>query len=200
MNSRAFLVFQGPLAKQLPLWDGWGEGIRGFGLGSLAAIIGEAGAISNYATVSKLWKRLGLAVIGGERQRKKTDKEAAIEHGYNPSRRSVMWNVGQSLFKAQSQRMDKETEEVLRAAGPYRVVYDTYKAEREATMVEVCSGCKGEGKTKGEDGKRVKCRNCGGSGGPAPWGMSPRHRHNAATRYMEKRFVRDLWRAWRDCG
>ncbi len=146
-------------AKKLPVWS-WGEEIRGFGVGSLAAIVGECGNISNYSTVSKLWKRLGLAVIRGERQSKKSDVELAIEHGYSPSRRAVMWNVGQAIFKSQSQRTDKETGEILREAGVYRQVYDKRK-EYELGRVE----------TKG-------------------------HAHNRATRYMEKRFVKDLWKAW----
>lgn len=53
------------LAKQLPVWTAWGEGVRAFGARSLAVIVGEAGDLSNYATHSKLWKRMGLAVMDG---------------------------------------------------------------------------------------------------------------------------------------
>ena len=91
-------------------------------------IIGEAGDLSNYGTVSRLWKRLGLAVINGERQRKKTSAEDAIAHGYNPRRRAEVWScVGDPLFKHQSGRTDKETGLVLRDPGPYRIVYDRAK-------------------------------------------------------------------------
>jgi len=113
-------------AKSLPIAP-WVEGVRGMGMGSLAAIVGECGDLSNYSTVSKLWKRMGLAVVNGERQRRVAGAEA-IEHGYSPSRRSVMWNVGQSILKAQSARIDKETAEVLRPAGVYREFYDAIKA------------------------------------------------------------------------
>lgn len=91
------------LARGLPVWDAWGAGQLGFGELSLAAIIGEAGDLSNYATVSRLWKRMGLAVINGERQRKVLSKEDAILHGYNPERRSVVWNIGECLIKAQKE-------------------------------------------------------------------------------------------------
>ena len=116
-------------AQSLPVWGTWAQDVAGFGPLGLAVVIGEAGDLSNYQTVSKLWKRLGLAVIDGERQRKKADPEAAIAHGYNPHRRAEIWScVGDPLFKHQSARVDKETGLVLRDPGPYRIVYDRAKA------------------------------------------------------------------------
>ncbi len=116
------------MAQSMPVWA-WGKDIAGFGPLGLAVIIGEAGDLSNYATVSRLWKRLGLAVINGERQRKKASAEDAIAHGYNPRRRAEVWScVGDPLFKHQSARVDKETGLVLRDPGPYRIVYDRAKA------------------------------------------------------------------------
>jgi hypothetical protein len=150
------------VAKTLPVAK-WVEGIKGFGIGSLAAVIGEAGDLSNYPTHSHLWKRLGLAVIDGGRQRMVPGADA-LAHGYSPSRRSVVWNIGQCVFKAQSPRVDKETGEVKVEAGEYRKLYDARK-EYEMGRVE----------TKG-------------------------HAHNRAMRYMEKKLMRDLWKAWRVCG
>lgn len=120
-------------AKMLPIVE-WVNGIKGLGIGSLAALVGEAGDIGSYQSHSHLWKRMGLAVIGGERQRRVAGADA-IEHGYSPSRRSIMWNVGQCVFKAQSQRVDKETGEVKSEAGFYRKVYDARK-EYELPRVE----------------------------------------------------------------
>lgn len=115
-------------AQSLPVWNYWARGIAGFGPLGLAVVIGEAGDLWNYQTVSKLWKRLGLAVIDGERQRRKTDPEAAIAHGYNPHRRAEIWScIGDPLFKHQSARVDKETGLILREPGPYRIVYDRAK-------------------------------------------------------------------------
>lgn len=147
-------------AKTLPVAQ-WVDGIKGFGIASLAAVIGEAGDLSNYPTHSHLWKRLGLAVIDGGRQRLMPGADAII-HGYSPGRRSVVWNVGQCVFKAQSQRVDKETGEVKTEAGEYRKLYD---ARKEYELPRV-------------DGKKA-------------------HAHNRATRYMEKKLMRDLWKAWR---
>lgn len=136
------------LARSLPV-AGWVESTRGLGLAGVAAIIGECGDLSAYSNPAKLWKRMGLAVMGdGSRQRRVPGLEA-IEHGYAPARRAVVWNVGACMIKA---------------GGPYREVYETrkaYEVERDPTI------------TKG-------------------------HAHNRAKRYMEKRIIRDLWRAWRD--
>jgi hypothetical protein len=133
------------LAKSLPVAP-YVESVRGVGLASLAAIVGEAGDLSHYSTVAKLWKRLGLAVMPDGTRQRRIGGDAAIEHGYSPARRSVMWNVGACIVKA---------------GGPLKDVYDArkaYEAERVAT--------------KG-------------------------HAHNRAQRYVEKRFARDLWVAWR---
>ena len=51
----------------------------------------------NYPNPAKLFKRFGVAVFLGERQRKHKDKEMAAINGYSPKRRSVLWNVQNSL-------------------------------------------------------------------------------------------------------
>lgn len=79
---------------------------------NLAAIIGECGEIAGYRNPSCLWKRMGLAVIDGGRQRKVADAEQAIVHGYNPQRRAVAFLLGDCLIRANS---------------PYKAVYDARK-------------------------------------------------------------------------
>lgn len=106
------------LARQLPAWKEFGEDVRGFGATSLGVIVAEAGDLSNYPTIAKLWKRMGLAVMGGVRQGglgKNAGKEAWIEHGYNPLRRSRMWNIGDAMIKGNRD-------------GVYRTVYLERKA------------------------------------------------------------------------
>ena len=73
-------------------------------------------------------------------------------------------------------------------------MYDEYKARKEAEIVSECMGCKGTGRIT----PKTKCRNCEGRGVDAPWGASLGHRHNAATRYVEKRLIRHLWVQWRE--
>lgn len=136
------------LAKALPVAP-WIQGVRGVGMASLAAIVGEAGDLSAYSNPAKLWKRLGLAVMPDGTRQRRVSGDAALDHGYSPARRSVVWNIGACIVKA---------------GGPLKLIYDARKAyelERVAT--------------KG-------------------------HAHNRAQRYVEKRFVRDLWIAWRRAG
>lgn len=157
------------LAKSLPAWA-WGEAVRGFGAASLAVIVGEAGDLSAYASHSKLWKRMGLAVIGGTRQGgllKTASKEAWIAHGYSRVRRSRMWNIGACLVKSGEH---------------YRQVYlhrkDYERANAEAAGLIVAPAAKIPAKRQAEF-------------------MSDGHIHRRAQRYTEKRLLRDLWRAWR---
>ncbi len=89
------------LAKELPIYP-YAESVHGFGALSLAQIVAEAGDLANYATHQRLWKRMGLAVVEGERQRKTTNKELAETMGYDPERRSIMFNIGDCLVRAKN--------------------------------------------------------------------------------------------------
>lgn len=134
------------LVKPLPL-AAWVAGVKGVGQLMLAQLLGETGDPAQYRNRSCFQKRLGLAVINGGRQRRVAGAEA-LDHGYNAERRSLVWNIGTGMLKAQGKGDD---------ALYYRKVYDERKAmERE--RVET-------------DG----------------------HAHNRAKRYMEKRFIRDLY-------
>lgn len=158
------------LAASLPVWRSFGEGVRGFGARSLAVIIGEAGDLAAYANPGKLWKRMGLAVFDGVRQGgllKTASKEEWIAHGYNRQRRSHMFVIGDVLVKT---------------TGPYREVYLTRKQYERAKAAErgltVAPAAKIPAKRKAEF-------------------ISDGHIHHRAQRYMEKRLLRDLWKAWR---
>lgn len=141
------------LGKRLPVAH-LAEEIRGVGTLALAKIAAECGDLSAYEKgVSGVWKRAGLAVIDGERQRKKADAEKALEHGYSPARHAVFWNIGEALLKAQG---------TGEAAGPYRRVYDARKAYELARGQPLIAA------------------------------------HKRAARYMLKRLLRDVWRAWRE--
>jgi hypothetical protein len=104
------------MVRKLSLWTGWAKDVRGLGELSLASLIGEANApIGDYRSVSGLWKRMGLAVIDGERQRKITG-DAALVHGYSPQRRAVAYVLATNLMRSQG------------PGGPYRAIYDARKA------------------------------------------------------------------------
>lgn len=115
------------MAGELPV-AAFVKGVRGFGMGSLAAIVGEAGDLSRYPTVAGVWKRMGLAVINGERQRKCVDADKAIIHGYSPDRRAVMWVIADAMAKHQRTRIDKETGAVKREADLYGKYLEGEKA------------------------------------------------------------------------
>lgn len=158
------------LAKSLPVWSTFGEGIKGFGARSLAVIVGEAGDLSLYANPAKLWKRMGLAVMNGVRQgglRKTASAEDWIAHGYNAKRRSFMFVIGDVLVKNQND---------------YRAVYlarkDFERAKAHAAGLTVAPAAKIPEKRKHEF-------------------MSDGHVHRRAQRYMEKRLLRNLRSAWR---
>ena len=126
--------------------------VRGFGIASLGAIVGEAGDLSKYPTAGHLWKRMGLALVDGKRQGAPGKNASAgdwIAHGYNAQRRSVVWNIGDALIKQNKDR--------------YRETYDRRKAYEIARDPEI----------------------------------KPIVAHARAKRYMEKRLLKDLWRAWR---
>jgi hypothetical protein len=116
------------LARSLHVWP-WVESVAGFGDLGLAIVIGETGDLSNYATKERVWKRLGLAVIDGERQQRKSSVEAAAAHGYNPKRRAEVWTVADSLFKHQWRGAKDDLEP--RPIGPYGAVYERRKLHTE---------------------------------------------------------------------
>lgn len=116
------------LARSLPIWP-WVASVKGFGDLNLAAVVGEAGDIGTYRNPACLWKRMGLAVIGVERQRKKINAEEAAAHGYNPARRAVAYLLGDTLIKANGD-------------GKYRALYLARK-EYEAARTD-----EGAAKTK----------------------------------------------------
>lgn len=80
---------------------------------TLFAIIGECPGINmrgllDFATPQRVWKRMGLAVMPDGTRQRLLSGAAAIEAGYNPARRAVVWTIGAALVKAQ---------------GPYRELY-----------------------------------------------------------------------------
>lgn len=145
------------LAKGLPVHQ-WAQGVAGLSDRFLALLVGDAGRpISDYRNPSCLWKRMGMAVIQGERQRRITG-DAALIHGYVPRRRALMWNIGESILKQQLRKTDDGERY---AVGPYGQVY----IDRRAYETE-------------KNGEKYS--------------------HARAKRYMEKRLLRELWKAWRD--
>lgn len=112
-------------AKDLPAWK-WAAGVKGLSLQGLACIIGETGDLSNYETKERVWKRLGLAVIDGIAQQRRSKPEEAAAHGYSPKRRAVIWSIADVLLRAQWRGEKDGTP--AHAIGPYGAVYGRRKA------------------------------------------------------------------------
>lgn len=82
--------------------------------------------------VAAVWKRLGLAVIDGGRQRRVADADMAALHGYSPERRAVAWNVAEGIVRAQVRSQKNDAGEKIEsiAIGPYGQIYlDRKKVE-----------------------------------------------------------------------
>ncbi len=166
-QQRALERHLAKLGQGLPIAH-MADQIRGVGHGTLATIVGEVGDMSTYVKgVSGIWKRAGLAVIDGQRQRKVSNLEAALIQGYSPERHSTFWNIGEALLKSQGKD---------EGAGPYRKVYDERKAyELTRTVTQ-----------KNHETGEV---------GEVPVSLSLAHRR--ACRFMVKRLLKDLWVEWR---
>jgi hypothetical protein len=134
------------LAKQLPVatWLAL-PAQRGFGLLSLAKVVGECGDLSNYAAPGKLWKRMGCAPFESQGRnlmpstwrntKPGLSADEWTEIGYSPRRRSIAYLIGEGLVKQNfvsggTGEMEPETDGLC--AGPYRSRYDQTKAKLAA--------------------------------------------------------------------
>jgi hypothetical protein len=215
LGTDALLVHQGKLekcmealARGLPV-AAWVEAPeqRGFGLLSLAVVVGEAGDLSGYPAPGKLWKRMGCAPVtargltrmgstwrsGREGKLSAAEWEAA---GYSPRRRSVSYLFGENLlrgnFVSGGGAGEKSTETDAPVAGPYRARYLEARARAEETRPEwgTCPRCAGSGRLAG--GK--KCGNCKGTGRVA----MRYHRHGMLL--ATKLLLKNLWIEWNRGG
>ena len=110
-------------AKTLPIYS-WVESVPGLGALGIGLLLCETGDLANYATHYRVWKRMGVAVIDGQRQRKTTDKTLAELMGYNPQRRAALYRIADPIIK-QNKHKDG-------SPGWYRQLYLDRKAlERE---------------------------------------------------------------------
>jgi hypothetical protein len=160
-------------AEQLPVYSTFVEPINGMGAIGLALIVGEAGGdLNNYSNPAKLWKRFGLAPLNGKAgsvwmRRGGLSDEQWSQFGYSPRRRSTMFVVTDSLLKKEN------TYKVLCDA---RKQLERAKAEAEGLQVAAAADIPKKEAAKYRSLIHIKLR---------------------AERYVAKRLLRDLWRAWR---
>lgn len=189
------------LAKALPIYQ-WAKGVSGLGDLSLAGLVGEASgvvfdddkndtgefwSIGQMKSVSAIWKRMGLAVMGGVRQGDAAaglSKTDWVAHGYVKTRRSVAWNIGECIVKAQWRKEN--------TVHPYGKFYGEEKARLQAlndagayaeTAARIVERMK-------KAGSKPLAENLAGR-------LTPAHINNRAKRHMMKRLLHDLFIEWR---
>lgn len=123
-------------AKEFPLWP-WAENIKGLGAQSFGRLLGETGNISRFSNPAKLWKRMGIGIWDGKIQKKisskyhgsgkaETNKKIAIEMGFSPKRRALVYIIGDSLIKLNK---DNKQDGFYRKLYLERKVYELTKVE-----------------------------------------------------------------------
>lgn len=159
-------------AEQLPPWR-WVQSVNGFGALGFATIIGLTGDLSNYATVSKVWKRLMLAPYNGFAgsslkrpswcDNYKMTKEEWIANPFSGERYSLIVMIAESLHKKQVEGKKKSDTKHGKPKGPYGELYVRRREHTDETHPD--------------------------------W--TPMHAKRDAMRYMVKALIRDLWIEWR---
>ncbi len=165
------------LCRTEAMWT-WLEKQRGIGPTMAGVLLSEID-IRRCGTVSALWKFCGLDVQGGSAPRRTKGQKLT----YNSWLRTKVVGVAADCM--------------IKAGSDWREHYDNYKLRKQSMSLETCMGCGGTKKALKGDNKGKKCKNCKGTGGPAPWGESDGHRHRAALRYMMKKFLQAMWIEWR---
>ncbi len=101
------------LARQHFMAD-WIDAQVGIALPGFGRLMGITAPLDNFATVSKLWKYLGLHVTEGHAPK----RERGVKLDYSPQGRTLCHQLGDSIVKV--------------GRGPYRELYDMKKAYYEA--------------------------------------------------------------------
>jgi hypothetical protein len=178
------------LAKQNPAY-GFIKSIRGFGELNFAALLGELGDdILAYKSPSAVWKRMGLAVLDGERQRKCTDADKALIHGYNPSRRSVAYLISECLLRGG----DEKYRAMYLARKEYELNRHLQNSGEEEGHISIDNHTHFANLSPDEGGQGY----AENQPPPSPLKpLTPIHAHRRAMRYMVKKCLRDVWVARR---
>jgi len=182
-----------------PVWEEWGQHVRGLGPFSLAVLLGEVD-IERDDTVSSMWRYCGLHTGEGRAARRARGRRG----GYNPFLKTFMWKVSTSFVRQRPERSG------------YRRLYDLFKSRYAETrgsvprkvpldeavgdiLAETMGPVRAGKKVKKEDGTFQKlkryCQEHGIEEVPVVW--CPLHIHEAARRKVAKIFLAHLWEVWR---
>lgn len=192
------------ILRQVPIYTTWLDQQKGVGPAMAGVLVSyfnpyKAPTPSSFVAFAGL----SVDVRDGRAARRRRGEKA----NFNPFLKAKMLEVLGSSF--------------LKANSPWRYFYDNYLKRKQHQVVDVCMACQGQGKVVAtacvsckasqgynqkvcacgsdawEKSSAARCQNCAGTGGPAPWGASKKHRHRAAMRYMVKMFLVEFWLQWR---
>ena len=153
--------------KGMPIWEDWLSKVRGVGGCLGVQFVALIQPISDFDTVAALWSYSGYGVVDGEAPR----RQAGVQSRWNPDLRKLGYQLGDCF---------------VRAGGPYRELYDCYKARDRAVHPDPVTKTDKSGKLmKTREGKAWKMYTDG-------------HIHARARRYAVKIFLSHLWQAWRE--
>lgn len=168
----------GNILEGFPIWTEFLKGVKGVGPAMAGVIISEID-ITKARYPSSLWKYAGLDVGGDGRGRSRrkehlVDREYTDKDGKPAVRKGITFNPW-----LKTKLVGVLASSFLRTKdSPYADVYRDYKHRMES---HAQYGLANDGK-KDDDGHQV---------------TSKGRRHNMAMRYMVKRFLADLYNAWR---
>lgn len=156
-----------------PLWEAFLKGVRGCGPAMAGVLLSEID-IARATYPSSLWQFSGYGVEADGRGTSKRsehlhDVTYTTKAGETATRKGIRYNpwLKTKLYVLATC--------MIKAGSSYRAVYDGYKVRLENSQRHVAN--KDDAKTWAEESKG--------------------HRHAAAMRYMVKRFLVDLYKAWR---
>jgi ribosomal protein L37AE/L43A len=180
------VCFVGDLAKALCeegaklglIWD-WVTSIRGLAAGPQAAkLLALIDDIAKFATISKLWRYAGWAVIDGQIDRPTKGEKLH----YNRQLKSCVWIIVDGFIKQRTPL--------------YRDYYDSVKEdERRKHPTAICKKC---GEPAVKKGLNWKCTSCGNGNDGYGLLYTDGHLHARAMRKVAKLFLSHLWVKWRE--
>jgi hypothetical protein len=154
--------------QSMPIWENV-RTVRGLAENSLGQILGETGDLSNYSNPAKLWQRMGLGMFRGHRQQNWSQDRKGFTKSEN-----LQMAEGMGYSSRRRSLMHVVGSNLIRAKNPeYGKLYRDRKALELTKLPE----------RDPATGKKNKGRLA--------------HAHKRAMRYMEKRFLLNLWKAWR---
>lgn len=116
--------------RDIPLWEEWLKDVKGIGPIITANLMNGIGDISKFATISKVWRYCGMAVVEGRAERATKGQKMH----FSPRMKALMFLIGESFVKTK---------------GGYRKIYEDCRAEYAEKWLtpEDCgsTGCKNKG-------------------------------------------------------